>query len=865
MVSLTNVTLKAFFLITIMIMSFAITSSLAKGQLTTTNQTASTDSTVSQSNNINLKDVLDQRCLGLLGLDSNVTGINSSLNSTDDAATKGYSYVGNFISSGKSYLVESTQYETTNGNQTISTVTQNISGAADSYCVSTENDTTIDNVLLSQDDWTVQTSNCSGNYQLTMNSVGQYDSDTFAPIDVQAELYQNFSGPIGHYSLTLSPLQSNVSEEDISTFQGMAASVSEPEMILAITSPDGVQSTANLIPSSSNGQSNSSTDNYSLMDSGSNGPLGDFTIPVPNDISSTLFDPLLSFQNSNMLTGFFIYWDQNAGAVIGTAMFLIGLAAGALAAPTMGASVAILTGIITVIGGVLAVSYFFPANLSGETINIMYFELKFYLAWGFFPVPYYAETGYYTNYVDFLGDVAWTFFDVFDTWHFWIALDDTLELYSHSGVWPASLAPDVEVTFRAVVENSDNDIANVGFSVDGSWDFESGLSYWLPTGTHAVYAANPGGALNWIDQDGVGQSGCPVMLTISGDTTITAHYYHWNQIQVGCVSSLSSMAWSAVLEFSQNPSYTLGDGNPTDDSIGTVELNQNSNFNFTDGSVYALVAEGSSNGGFDVGLVDRPPTVAEWASMPNLQLWAVGYGGDPNVDFNASGLVWMVTNNQLSTGATEDMAKGLFISWAHKTAMQNQDLYHNLDDMTGARDVDSNFNLYTPPSGSNQTQSIPDGVVNGNDFFYFVDAYIAYYASGIYNPYADTRTQGVINGVSFLGFVAAYLAYYENYNPTDSSVSRQNPITDMDNNQQSEPSGVFSAVQQGTTNSVWTVGPSPNPINSTVEVDVRIDNASNIWGWIIPNITWNASVLQLTKVVEGGFLSDNTGSDSIPS
>lgn len=58
-----------------MIMSFAITSGLAKGQLITTHQTASTDSAVPQSNNNDLKDVLDQRYLGLLGLDSNVTGL----------------------------------------------------------------------------------------------------------------------------------------------------------------------------------------------------------------------------------------------------------------------------------------------------------------------------------------------------------------------------------------------------------------------------------------------------------------------------------------------------------------------------------------------------------------------------------------------------------------------------------------------------------------------------------------------------------------------------------------------------------------------------------------------------------------------
>ena len=384
--------------------------------------------------------------------------------------------------------------------------------------------------------------------------------------------------------------------------------------------------------------------------------------------------------------------------------------------PTWGASVGIFAGLITIIGGVIDLAAFFPANLDGENINIMYFELEFYLEWGFLPVPYYAETGFYTNNVDFLGNVAWTFFDLFDTFHSWITISgDTLTRYSHTGVWPANIAPDVEVTFQAVDESSGYDIDNVGFSFDGSWDFYSGTSYWLPTGTHAVYAANPGGALNWIDQDGHGKNGSPVMLTISGYTTITAHYYHWTQIQVGCPSTLSSMAWSAALVFSQNPNYTLGDGKQGDDSIATVELNQDSNLNVTNGDVYALVAEGSSNGGFDVGLVDWPPTDNEWKSMPDLQLWAVGYGGDANSNFTASELVWIVTNSPLNASAQQDTAKGLFISWTRLAAMQNQDKYHNPADFAGGTPIDSNLDPYTAAQGllSTQTQTIPDGQVSG--------------------------------------------------------------------------------------------------------------------------------------------------------
>jgi hypothetical protein len=78
----------------------------------------------------------------------------------------------------------------------------------------------------------------------------------------------------------------------------------------------------------------------------------------------------------------------------------------------------------------------------------------------------------------------------------------------------------------------------------------------------------------------------------------------------------------------------------------------------------------------------------------------------------------------------------------------------------------------------------------------------------------------------------------------------------------STPTGVFSAVQSGTTivNSIW-LYPHSNPINTTINIDIRLDDASNIWGWTISEVAWNASVLQLIGVNEGPFLADNNGSD----
>ena len=72
----------------------------------------------------------------------------------------------------------------------------------------------------------------------------------------------------------------------------------------------------------------------------------------------------------------------------------------------------------------------------------------------------------------------------------------------------------------------------------------------------------------------------------------------------------------------------------------------------------------------------------------------------------------------------------------------------------------------------------------------------------------------------------------------------------------------ISAVLSGSTNtSTITIGPNPNPISTTVLIDIRIDNAVPFWGWTLPTVTWNATILQLINVQEGSFLKDNTNSD----
>jgi hypothetical protein len=70
---------------------------------------------------------------------------------------------------------------------------------------------------------------------------------------------------------------------------------------------------------------------------------------------------------------------------------------------------------------------------------------------------------------------------------------------------------------------------------------------------------------------------------------------------------------------------------------------------------------------------------------------------------------------------------------------------------------------------------------------------------------------------------------------------------------------VFRAVQSGTTSSNIQAGPSPDPLGTTITVDIRVDSATvGIWGWNIATVSWNPSVLNLTKVQPGTWLDNNT-------
>ena len=264
-------------------------------------------------------------------------------------------------------------------------------------------------------------------------------------------------------------------------------------------------------------------------------------------------------------------------------------------------------------------------------------------------------------------------------------------------------------------------------------------------------------------------------------------------LSVGCSSSqLYSVASAASSGFISRYN-NLGLGN----SVATVSLTQDSD---------ASLFYGVLNGQFDVGLVDRPPSIDEWGSMPNLQLWAVGYSGNlplKGQNLDPMNLLWIITDSNLIRNVGADSAMSVFASYIRNNI--NDCLTGSgfaalsLADNSGGLDVDSTNNTYAPLPG--QTQRIPNGIADGTDFIYFCSAYIKYYAgSGTLNPLADINVDGKVDGIDFIKFVAAYILYY---NPTYSLTKtiNQRSLTD----DLSAPSGVVSAVEGGSNNTVWSV------------------------------------------------------------
>lgn len=119
--------------------------------------------------------------------------------------------------------------------------------------------------------------------------------------------------------------------------------------------------------------------------------------------------------------------------------------------------------------------------------------------------------------------------------------------------------------------------------------------------------------------------------------------------------------------------------------------------------------------------------------------------------------LWYATNG-IPTATSEGSLKASFISYAraNRTAIDDAGyLRVYLADFTGSTQTPF-YNEDTGPKQSN----LPDGVVDSADTAYFVNAYIAYYASGLLNPYCDFNYDKQINSADIAAFVNNYIAYY---------------------------------------------------------------------------------------------------------
>jgi ABC-type phosphate transport system substrate-binding protein len=118
--------------------------------------------------------------------------------------------------------------------------------------------------------------------------------------------------------------------------------------------------------------------------------------------------------------------------------------------------------------------------------------------------------------------------------------------------------------------------------------------------------------------------------------------------------------------------------------------------------------------------------------------------------------LWYGTNG-IPTASSEGAAKSLFISFVkmHPEYIDDAGYIRMLrGDFTGG-------NYPQSPNDSPPTHpSLPDGKIDFQDTIYYVKAYIAYYANGALNPYADFNADGQINFQDTIAYVKAYIAYY---------------------------------------------------------------------------------------------------------
>ena len=188
--------IKALVLMTILLMSFATSLGIVKGQTTNTQ---------SQSDN-NLQKTLDKMFVKELGLSSNITAITSSVNLSENTKSGGFTYAGRF-SSGSSqyfvqsnYLVQRSQVGANGQNSVITCEKTTIRGSINSTYDYKEVNVTSNNCVMTHRTLNMQITNGSTEF-FDINSHISSSLETKAILTNRATIDQNATNPIGTYQV----------------------------------------------------------------------------------------------------------------------------------------------------------------------------------------------------------------------------------------------------------------------------------------------------------------------------------------------------------------------------------------------------------------------------------------------------------------------------------------------------------------------------------------------------------------------------------------------------------------------------------------------------------------------------------------
>ncbi len=542
-------------LITILLLSFITIPTLVKGD--------SVSSSTSSGNSAELKQVLDNKYIGLLGLTNNITSIKSSI-TLESNAKEGFSYVGNFSTSKASYLIRASQFQETIGNQVLSTATQNITGATNSSASDVQNVTTTSNLIIKHIVSYLQESNSSGNYYLSISL--NDTANTLSPnkLSGNVSVSENYFGPIGIYTAILSPQINSNGTNAI------------------ITSPAGERMTAGYGPVQTSATSSESSSKVT-------NPSPDYAQGPPPPMGWGQIDISPFIEGSYSMSGLFVYWSPGWGIVFGIIAGIVGAIIG---------SVDPMVWVLMTYGGlVLALSSAFPCTMWFDnvlaTYNVMYILVKYYDLVVMFNspwvrIPCYAELGYYSNDIICptinngqqthwpLGSDGntYTYFDAANSEVWWIAFIETIIWGGHTDPWDTDPPVNYLLTLAAYDESSSSYVEGIPIAIDATdsnWLPTSNSAFSFPAGDHCFQAANDGSAFDYFDVGGTPVYSNPTTTTISQDTTIVAVYHYtpcaWLTVDFVDTSNNDLGSSSSYVPFGF---YTVGGGGSPiwDDYLG---------------------------------------------------------------------------------------------------------------------------------------------------------------------------------------------------------------------------------------------------------------------------------------------------------